>query len=189
MRALRTPRFTHSSKRLVPVEIVDSTELACYRVRDWWNTICKYSINAAAPALPSSRQPMPGAQHTKQLQTTLRQAHIAQTNTDCAQTALLNQDIQRIASNLNIPRCRPVNITVQYLTTAQRHTISRLINNMIRHTQHSLWEHKAIRTHIRIASSSPLNVCRTFERRSNKQERVTTRPHWYRSSAHLHIWQ
>ena len=62
---------------------------------------------------------MPGAQHTKQLQTTLRHAHIAQTKRDYAQTSLLNKDIQHIASNLNIALCRPVNITVPYLTAAQ----------------------------------------------------------------------
>ena len=96
-------KTTELDRTLVPVELVDSSELACYRERDWWHTIHKHSINDAAPALPSSGQPIPGAQHTKQLQTTLHRAHIARTNRDYAQTAVLNKDIQRIASNLNIP--------------------------------------------------------------------------------------
>ena len=113
-------KTTEMDWTMIPVELVDSLELACYRERDWWHTVRKYALNDAAPALPTTAQPVPGAQHTKQLQSTLRQAHVAHRNRDYAQTAIPNRHIQRIASSMNIPVCKLVNVTSPYLSSAQR---------------------------------------------------------------------
>ena len=130
-----------------------------------------------------------GAQHTKQLQSTLRRAHVARINRDYAQTAILNRDIQRIASSMNFPLCKPVNVTVPYLSSAQHTPLGNIVNRMVRHTKHSAWEPQAIQAHIRIVSSSPLNVRRALERHANKHGMAQTRPPCYCDSAHMHIWQ
>ena len=132
---------------------------------------------------------VPAARHTKQLQTTLRQAHVARVNRDYAQTAILNKDIEHIASNLNIPLCRPVNVTIPYMTPTQRSTIQLLANRMVRSTQKSSWERKAIRAHIRIVASTPMNVRRTFERLANKHDKATHRPTCHCNAAHLPLWR
>ena len=174
---------------LVPVELVDSQQLACYRERSWWHRVEKWAVNDTAPALPSDTSHVPAAQHTKQLQTTLRQAHIARINRDYAQAAILNKDLERISSRLNIPMCRPANVTVPYMTPAQRSSIQQIVNRMVRHTQRSSWERQAIRARIRVTPSSPLNVRRAFERFANKHDKSTTRPDCFCDTQHLSIWR
>ena len=175
--------------QLIPVELVDNHDLACYRERHWWHTTQQWAINDTAPALPSGTGASPAAQHTKQLQATLRQAHVARINKDYAHAAILNKDIERIANRLNIPLCRPVNITVPYITPEQRSHIQTIIRRMVRHTQRSSWERQAIRARIRVVASSPLNVRRAFERLANKHEKQTERPAC-RCTAHtLDQWQ
>ena len=173
---------------LVPVEIVDSEELGCYRERSWWHTVQKWCLNDTAPALPSAGHAKPGAQHTKQLQTTLRQAHIARVNRDFARAAILNRDMQRIASQLNIPFCRPINVTIPYITPTQRSQVTQLISAMVRATDLTSWERKAARAHIRVVASAPLNTRRAFERHANKHAKAHTRPECCCTPAHLHIW-
>ena len=121
----------------VPVELVGDEYLACYREHSWWHVVHRWALNDTAPALPSKTTAIPAAQHTKQLHTTLRQAHITCTNRDYAQAAILNKDIERITSRLNIPLCKQVNVTVPYLTSSQR---TSKIKNMIRSTHLSSWE-------------------------------------------------
>ena len=60
---------------LVPVELVGNEQFACYREPSWWHVVHRWALNDTAPALPSETTAIPAAQHTKQLQTTLRQAH------------------------------------------------------------------------------------------------------------------
>ena len=174
---------------LVPVELVDNTTLGCYREREWWHTLHAWTVNDTAPALPTAGNANPGAQHAKQLQTTLRQAHIARINKDFARSAVLNRDIQRIAARMNIPLGKPVNITVPYLTPSQRALIARVINKILRSTAFSALERKTVRTQIRVVSSSPLNVRRAFERHVNKAGRMTDRPPCFCNPTHLHTWQ
>ena len=69
---------------LVLVDLVESEELGCYRERSWWHTVQKWALNDITPALPLTDTKVPGAQHTKRLQTTPRQAHIAKVNRDYA---------------------------------------------------------------------------------------------------------
>ena len=110
-------------------------------------------------------------------------------NRDYAQSAILNKDIERIASNLNIPLCTPVNVTIPYMTPTQRSTIQLLVNRMVRSTQKSSWERKAIRAHIRVVASTPLNVRRTFERLANKHDKATHRPTCHCNPAQLPLWR
>ena len=174
---------------LVPVELVDSQQLACYRERSWWHKVEKWAVNDTAPALPSDTSHVPAAQHTKQLQTTLRQAHIARINRDYVQAAILNKDVERIASQLNIPMCRPGNVTDPYMTPGQRSSIQQIVNRMVRHTQRSSWERQAIRARIRVIPSSPLNVRRAFERFANKHDKSTARLACFCDAQHLSIWR
>ena len=75
---------------LLPVELVDCTEPACYRERSWWHTVYKWAVNDTVPALPSVGKPPRSPVH-KTLQTTLRQAHIARINRNYAQAAILTK--------------------------------------------------------------------------------------------------
>ena len=157
---------------LVPVELPNSVELACYRERACWHTVQKWDLNDVAPALPNATSSKPpGAQHTKPLQTTLRQAHVARVNRDYARAAMLQKDIQRIATQRNIPLCRPVSVTFPYITPSQRSSVATIVNHMVRRTTYSAWERQALRAHIRIVSSAPVNVRRAFERPSNTHEK------------------
>ena len=133
---------------LVPVELVDSEELGCYRDRDWWHIVQQWALNDTTPVLLSANTAVLGAQHTKQLQTTLRQAHIATVNRDYARDAILNQDMQRVAAHLNISFCRPTNVTVLYIRPAQRSHVTHLINTMVRNATLTSWECKAARARI-----------------------------------------
>ena len=133
---------------LVPVELVDNTTLGCYREREWWHTLHAWTVNDTAPALPTAGNATPGAQHAKQLQTTLRQAHIARINKDFARSAVPNRDIQRIAARMNIPLGKPVNITIPYLTPSQRALRAHVFNKILRSTTFSALERKTVRTPI-----------------------------------------
>ena len=174
---------------LVTVEIIDPEELGCYRERSWWHTVHKWCLNDTAPALPSTRNTVPGAQHTKQLHTTLRPAHIARVNRHFARAAVLSRDVQRIATHLNNPLCRPVNVTVPYITPTQRSQATQLISTMVRATDLTSWERRAARAHIRVVASAPLNTRRAFERHANKHAKSHTRPTCNCTPIHLHIWQ
>ena len=172
-----------------PCGTAKCVELACYRERAWWHTVQKWALNDVAPALPNAASSKPpGTQHTKQLQTTLRQAHVACVNKDYARAAMLQKYIQRIASQLNVPLCRLVNVTIPYITPGQRSSVATIINKMVRQTKYSAWERQAVRAHIRIVSSAPLNVRRAFERPSNTHEKAPTRPHCFCTPERLPTW-
>ena len=96
--------------------------------------------------------------------------------------------MERIAARLNIPLCRPVNVTVPYLLPLQKSKMETLINCMVRSTNRSSWERKAIRAHVRVVPSAPLNVRRAFERLSNKHEKSDARPPCKCNKEHLHLW-
>ena len=98
---------------------------------------------------------------------------------------MLLKDIQRIATQLNIPLCRPVNVTIPYITRGQRSNVATIVNKMVRRTTHSAWVRQAERAHIRIVSSAPLNVRRAFERPSNTHQKAPTRPQCFCSPEHL----
>ena len=102
---------------------------------------------------------------------------------------ILNKDMERIASRLNIPLCKQVNVTVPYLTSSQRTSIQNIIKNMIRSTHLSSWERQAIRARIRVVASAPLNVRRAFERLTNKHDKSTVRPPCHCDRAHLLAWE
>ena len=161
---------------LVLVELVDSQQLACYGERSSWHRVQKWAADDTAPALPSNTAAVPAAQHTKQLQTTLCQAQIGCVNRDYAHAAILNKDVERIASRLNVPLCRPASVTVPYMTPIERSSIQQIVKRMIRHTQRSSWERLAIWARIRVIPSSPLTVHRAFERLANKHDKSTVRP-------------
>ena len=101
----------------------------------------------------------------------------------------MNRDIQRIASQLNIPFCRSANFIVPYITPTQRSHVSHLINAMVRNTTLTSWERKAARAHMRIVSSAPLNVRRAFQRHTNKHTKSQTCPPCACTQANLPIWQ
>ena len=174
---------------LVPLEVVDWEELACYGERSRLHTVQNWCLNDTAPALPSTPTTVPRAQHTKQLQTTLRQAHIARVNRDYANIAILNRDVHGIASQLNIPSCRPVNVTIPYITPTQRSQVTQLISTIVRATSLTSWERKGAHAHIRVVASAPLHTSRAFERHTNKHAKAHTRLACACTPAHLHIWQ
>ena len=86
-------------------------------------------------------------------------------------------------------RVHNLNITVPYITPQQRSHIQTIINKMVRHTQRSSRERQALRARIRVVSSSPLNVRRTFERLANKHEKQTQRPDCLYTTHTLTRWQ
>ena len=59
---------------------------------------------------------------------------------------------------------------------------------MITHSQYSSWERKAIRAHIRIVASAPLNIHRSFEHHANKQGKSHTQPPCHCTAEHLRVW-
>ena len=59
---------------------------------------------------------------------------------------------------------------------------------MVRRTTYSAWDCQAVRAHIRIVPSAPLNVRGGFERPFNTHEKGPTRPKCFCSPEHLPTW-
>ena len=117
---------TELHQTLVPVELVDSQQLACYRERSWWHKVEKWAVNDTAPALPSD---------------TSQRSSIQQiVNRMVRHTQRSSWERQAIRARIRVIPSSPLNVRRAFERFANKHDKSNARPTCFCNTQHlSIW--------------------------------------------------
>ena len=161
----------------------------CFVEREWWVRLKRWVLNDNAPAVPVDVQRgPPSAQKSKRLQKLLEQIRVAQQDGDFARKCAVSNELNTLATDLDIPLVRTTPVIVPYLKPAQTPYITRAIQQLVRSKGLFLAQRQALLSRIVIVWPVPLTIRRAFESAGNKQGVQTGRPLCHCSDTHASIW-
>ena len=144
----------------------------------WWYRLKRWTLNECAPAVPGEASPsqIPAAQQSKRLNTFVRQLQTATRDRDFARRHAVANELQALATTMQIPLVRTAAVRVPYLTPPQTLAITTTINKLLHSMPISQAQRHAVRARIVIVRTVPLNVRRTFESAAIRHARAPGRP-------------